>query len=356
MDCGVSRRGRRNGEGGTQRQVTPRLEPVRRCESGRSHPHALKGRQTSREELDATGHLQETGGVASRAFGIDSGARPSGCAKTRFWRVSVGQRFRVLVGWTAFGSFAADTTVSTLDSRVRRHHFGVSSASERPQDSVGEMKSMRGVLRSVTGTGSLLEEDGEDQVERPRSRPERRNQSRVYSRSLDPEGRIQLRERQVRRETDVAHGQRLSGSDSPASGQQRHTAFGRGVGPGTRSPSPSGGSGRRWSAVAFGRRAGTGARSRRGRPRAASGAERAGRTARARSARPSGRAARRLREQRGQRVHFGGSAGQEPGELGALETLKSDVTCRVSPAPIEGGKSADPANAPAGPRIGRSPR
>ena len=226
MDCGVSRRGRRNGEGGTQRQVTPRLEPVRRCESGRSHPHALKGRQTSREELEATGHLQLTGGVASGAFGIDSGARPSGRAKTRFWRVSVGHCFRAVVGWTAFGSDTADTTVSTLGSRVRRHHFGVSSASERPQDSVGEMKSMRGVLRSVTGAGSLLEEDGEDQVERPR-----RND--------------QLRERQVRRETDVAHGQRLSGSDSPASGQQRHTAFGLGAGPGTRSPSPSGGSGRR---------------------------------------------------------------------------------------------------------------
>jgi hypothetical protein len=202
MDCGVSRRGRRNGEGGTQRQVTPRLEPVRRCESGRSHPHALKGRQTSREELEATGHLQLTGGVASGAFGIDSGARPSGRAKTRFWRVSVGHCFRAVVGWTAFGSDTADTTVSTLGSRVRRHHFGVSSASERPQDSVGEMKSMRGVLRSVTGAGSLLEEDGEDQVERPRSRPAKRNQSRFYSRSLDPEGMINsVRGRYVGRPT-----------------------------------------------------------------------------------------------------------------------------------------------------------
>jgi hypothetical protein len=203
----------------------------------------------------------------------------------------VGCRFRAAVGRRAFGSIAADTSVSTLSLRVRRHHFGAGSTSECPEDSAGEIKSRRGALRSVKRSGSLLEEDGEDQVERPRSRPVRRNQSRFYSRSLDPEGRIQLRERQPRRGTDAAHGQRLSGSGSPASGQQRRPAFGLGVGPGTRSPSPSGGAC-------------------------------ADRTVRARSARPSGRAARRLREQRGQRVHFGGLAGQEPGEPGALETLK----------------------------------
>jgi hypothetical protein len=80
------------------------------------------------------------------------------------------------------------------------------------------MKSMRGVLRSVKGPGSSFEEYGEDRVERPRSRPEKRNQSRSYSKVLDPEGRIKLRERQQRRATDAAHGQRPSGSESPTSG------------------------------------------------------------------------------------------------------------------------------------------
>jgi hypothetical protein len=107
------------------------------------------------------------------------------------------------------------------------------------------MKSMRGVLRSVKGPGSSFEEDGEDQVERPRSRPEKRNQSRSYSKVLDPEGRIKLRERQQRRVTDAAHGQRPPGSESPASDTQRHLVSAAGCWTGTRSPSPSGVSDRR---------------------------------------------------------------------------------------------------------------
>jgi hypothetical protein len=68
---------------------------------------------------------------------------------------------------------------------------------------------MRGVPPVCQRIGSSFEEDGEDQVERPRSRPVERNQCRSYSRELNPEGRIQLRERQQRRATDEAHGRRL---------------------------------------------------------------------------------------------------------------------------------------------------
>lgn len=105
-------------------------------------------------------------------------------------------RLRAVVGPTTFGSEAADTRVSTEGLRVGCQRFGDGSASECPEDSAGEIKSRRGVLRSVTGPGSSFEEDGEDQVERPRSRPVERNQRRFYSKVLDPEGRIQLRERQ----------------------------------------------------------------------------------------------------------------------------------------------------------------
>jgi len=82
------------------------------------------------------------------------------------------------------------------------------------------------VFRSVMDREATFEEDGEDQVERPRSRPERRNQCRFYSRSLDPEGRIQLRERLQRRATGAANGQRLSGSGSPASEHAMADRFG----------------------------------------------------------------------------------------------------------------------------------
>lgn len=169
-------------------------------------------------------------GVWSRlgreAFGPSEDARPSGRATTdsseRAWAVAFGWR-----------SGDGPSGLEPLAERRGLRAFGsdvgalmVGSASECPEDSVGEMKSMRGVLRSVKGPGSSFEEDGEDQVERPRSRPEKRNQSRSYSKVLDPEGRIKLRERQQRRATGAAHGQRPSGSESPASGHATASRFG----------------------------------------------------------------------------------------------------------------------------------
>lgn len=86
MDCGANRRGRENGEGGTQRQATPRLEPVRRPESGRSHPHALKGRKKLRRgarnhRSPPNGRWFGERGVGNRfgreAFGLSESAIPA---------------------------------------------------------------------------------------------------------------------------------------------------------------------------------------------------------------------------------------------------------------------------------------
>ena len=85
---------------------------------------------------------------------------------------------------------SGDATAATSASERNPSPSGGGGSARASRNSAGERKSRRGALQSESRLGSDLGEDGEDRVERPRSRPVERNQCRFYSRALDPEGII----------------------------------------------------------------------------------------------------------------------------------------------------------------------
>lgn len=85
---------------------------------------------------------------------------------------------------------SGDATAATSASERNPSPSGGGGSARASRNSAGERKSRRGVLQSESRLGSDLGEDGEDRVERPRSRPVERNPCRFYSRALDPEGII----------------------------------------------------------------------------------------------------------------------------------------------------------------------
>jgi hypothetical protein len=152
--------------------------------------------------------------------------RPSGRAMTdsseRAWAVAFG--WRSGDGPSGLEPLAGTVWIEGL--RVGCRRFNGQQRERVSRGLCGRDEVHEGSITVCYGPGSSFEEDGEDQVERPRSRPVKQNQSCFYSRVLDPEGRIQLRERLPRRATDAGHGQRPSGSESPASGHATASCFG----------------------------------------------------------------------------------------------------------------------------------
>ena len=167
MDSGANRRGRQNDEGGTKRQATPRLAPACRSEGGRSHPDALKGRMN-----------------------LERGARSQTSPPDDVW--CGGQGVGSRLGRTAFGS-GEDSDSSVRDAAAFGSRRSSEAAafgqrwSEHASRTLRERGSPRGEFSGLNfSPGSSLGEDGEDRVERPRSRSEERNQNRCYPRMCRP--------------------------------------------------------------------------------------------------------------------------------------------------------------------------
>jgi hypothetical protein len=215
----------------------------------------------------------------SRALGVDLAARSSDRATRSLRAERVATPASECGPSPSGGGRAEDLRVGSRGAavsmdglRVENHHLGVATQA-RVQELCGRDQVHEGSISVCSDW-----EARSRKTVRTRSRGQGRDRwSGTKAAStrgcVDPEGRIQLRERQQCRATDAAHGQRTSGSESPTSGHATAS--------GLRGWMSTGNAvifafGREWSPVQRGRlRAASGHRS--GTPaRSPSGGERSG--------------------------------------------------------------------------------